>query len=190
MSLSTTKPQSPARSQAAGDRGNSKSAAVVGAKASPEARRLATVILEVLAGLRSPAEAAKACGLSLPSYYSCELRALHGLLAACEPRPRGRQVCAASQVAQLQRECQRLRRQCDRQQAVIRLAQRSIGLAPTTATPAPVARGKQTGKKRQRRPRARALRLIEQLQQAPEQSGIAPPVEQSGTSCQKDTNLT
>jgi YD repeat-containing protein len=56
-------------------------AARPGAGSSPEARRLAAVILEVLAGLRGPAEAASACGLSLPRYYSCELRALHGLLA-------------------------------------------------------------------------------------------------------------
>jgi len=57
-----------------------------------EARRLATLILEVLAGGRTPTEAAQALEISVPRYYQLEGRALRGLVAACEPRPRGRQV--------------------------------------------------------------------------------------------------
>jgi hypothetical protein len=139
-------------------------AGTVGHNASPEARRLAAVILEVLAGLRSPQEAAEACGLSLPCYYAAELRALHGLLAACERRRPGRQVSAATELSRLQRQCQQLQRQCDRQQALLRLAQRSIGLAPVP----PPGRGKQAGKqpsKKRRRSRARGLKVVAQLQQ-------------------------
>src|SRR5947209_17562740 len=59
---------------------------------SREARQRAAAILEVLAGARSPTEAAQALGVSLPRYYLLEARALGGLLAACEPQPPGRQV--------------------------------------------------------------------------------------------------
>src|SRR5262245_47690243 len=55
-----------------------------------EAKRLAASVLEVLAGARTPAQAAAALGLSLPRYYQLEGRALRGLLAGCEPRPKGR----------------------------------------------------------------------------------------------------
>ena len=54
-------------------------------------RRLAAVILDVLAGSRTPPQAAEALGVSLPRYYQLEARALGGLVAACESRPRGRQ---------------------------------------------------------------------------------------------------
>jgi hypothetical protein len=129
-------------------------------QASQEARRLAAIILEVLAGLRSVAEAAAAVGLSLPRYYAAELRALHGLLAACEPRPRRRQASPQTQLAQLQKQHQQLQRQCDRQQALLRLAQRGIGLAP--AAPRGKAAAGQPVKKR-RRPQRRVLKVIEQL---------------------------
>jgi hypothetical protein len=149
-----------------------------GAAASPEARRLAAVILEVLAGLRGPAEAASACGLSLPRYYSVELRALHGLLAACEPRKRGRQPCAATELAKLRRQCQLLQRQCDRQQALLRLAQRSIGLTPASSPGK--ASGKAASRKKRRRPRTRVLKVIAELQQTPAADGPAPGPERNG----------
>ena len=56
---------------------------------SAETKRLATAILEVLAGVRSPADAAKTLEISLPRYYLLEQRALAGLLAACEVRTKG-----------------------------------------------------------------------------------------------------
>jgi hypothetical protein len=59
----------------------------LGREASRPARQLAAGILEVLAGVRSPLQAAQALGLSLPRYYQVESRALRGLLEACEPRP-------------------------------------------------------------------------------------------------------
>ena len=75
-----------------------------------DARRLAAAILEVLAGARTPTEAAQALGLSLPRYYQLESRALRGLVATCEPRPKGRQRSVESEVAGLKREIERWRR--------------------------------------------------------------------------------
>ena len=43
-----------------------------------EAKRLAAVILEVLAGVRTPTGAATAPGIRLPRYYLWEERAIRG----------------------------------------------------------------------------------------------------------------
>src|SRR6516165_9468766 len=98
------------------------------AEASQLARRLAAAILEVLAGLRGPAEAAQVLGISLARYYQVERRALDGLLAGCEPRRRGAGQRGPSELATLRQECSRLRRECARQQALVRAAQRTVGL--------------------------------------------------------------
>jgi hypothetical protein len=114
---------------------------------------LAAAILEVLAGVRTPGAAAEALKLSLPRYYQLEVRALHSMLAACEPRPLGRMKTSASAVAALQRECDQWRRECIRQQALVRATQRAIGLAaaPTKAD---------NSKRRKRRPMVRALKAV------------------------------
>jgi hypothetical protein len=124
---------------------------------SKEAKRLAAVILEVLAGVRQPSQAAEALQVSLPRYYQVETRALQGLLAACEPRPKGRQPETAHELAILQQHNARLQREVARQQALVRLAQRAVGVLPA---PAPKASGK---KKRQRK--ARALTMAARLRQ-------------------------
>lgn len=126
-----------------------------------EARRWAAMILEVLAGVRTPLQAAEALGASLPRYYALELRALQGMLAACAPRPRGPTRTPAREIAALQRECEQLRRECARQQALVRVAQRTLGVAP----PSPTAKAEGPGKKprRRRRPVSRALPLAQQL---------------------------
>jgi hypothetical protein len=128
---------------------------------SAAARKLAAAILEVLAGSRTPTQAAAALTVSLPRYYQLEQRALEGLLAACEPcRPRGRVRTQASVEAGLRQENERLQRELTRQQALVRLAQRNVGLAP----PAPTSR--EAGqKRRRRRPVARALAVARRLQQ-------------------------
>jgi hypothetical protein len=135
-------------------------------QATPEARRWAAAILEVLAGVRTPTEAAAALAVSLPRYYAVELRALHGLLAGCEPRPVGRVRSPQSQLQALEKECERLRRQAARQQALLRVAQRAVGL-PSASGNGKTAGGKEAGAKkgRRRRPRARALRVVERLQE-------------------------
>jgi hypothetical protein len=134
-------------------------------ESSPQARRLAAVILEVLAGLRGPGEADQAAGVSVPRYYAAEARALQGLLRGCEPATPGRQPTGGAELQKLRQEYQRLQRQCDRQQALLRLQQRALGLS---ASPAPAGAGeKKKGGKKRRRPRNRTLRLIEQLRQGP-----------------------
>jgi hypothetical protein len=130
----------------------------LGRDASREAKRLAAAILEVLAGLRTPADAARALEVSLPRYYQVESRALGGLLRACEPRGKGRQKSVEQEVTVLRRDQERLRHQLARQQALLRLAQRSVGLAP----PAPLVSAKGSGKKT-RRPVARALQVAVRL---------------------------
>jgi hypothetical protein len=149
----------------------------LGEGASAEAKRLTAVILEVLAGARTPTQAAQALGLSLPRYYLLEVRALHGMLVACEPRRLGRGPSAESALAALRRECDQLRRECGRQQALVRAAQRTIGLAP----PAPVPRGPQRNGKqrRRRRPTVRALRAAARLAQEdrPPATPLTPPLD-------------
>src|SRR5262249_7411877 len=62
-----------------------------------EARQRAALILEVLAGGRTPVQAAQPLAVSLSRYYLLEEKALHGLLAACEPAPRGpRRTCSVN----------------------------------------------------------------------------------------------
>jgi hypothetical protein len=118
---------------------------------SREAKQRAAAILEVLAGARSPLAAAGALGVSLPRYYLLEEQALAGLVAACEPRPRGPQPDGRRRCQELERACARWQQECARQQALLRAAQRSLGLA----APAPAA-AKAAGRKR-RRPTVRAL---------------------------------
>jgi hypothetical protein len=135
----------------------------LGEGASAEAKRLAAAILEVLAGARTPTEAAQALGLSLPRYYLLEVRALQGMLVACEPRNRERGPSPESALAAMRRECDQLRRECNRQQTLVRAAQRTIGLAPpATSASRPERNGK---KRRRRRAIARALRAAARLKE-------------------------
>lgn len=131
---------------------------------SSEANRLAVVILEVLAGGRTPLDAAKALGVTPPRYYQLETRALQGLVAALEPRPKVRQPSLEGRIAQLERELGEARRECLRQQALVRTAQRSLGIKPP-----PVADGKPPGKdavrRKKRRPAVRALKAARALAQ-------------------------
>lgn len=136
--------------------------------ASPQARRQAAAILEVLAGVRRPSEAAQVLGTSLPRYYQLEQRALAGLVSACEPAPRGPRQDVTRQVARLEREKQRLQRECDRQQALVRVAQRSLGLLPPpSAKPATKESATPDGtgskRRRNRRPMVRALKAARSL---------------------------
>lgn len=145
----------------------------LGEGASAEAKRLAAAILEVLAGVRTPTQAAQALGMSLPRYYLLEVRALQGMLVACEPRSVGPKPSSASALAALRSECERLRRDCARQQALLRAAQRTIGLSAPAAPSKPAANGK---KRRRRRPTARALRVAARLQE-----GAVTPAEATAT---------
>jgi len=151
---------------------------------STDGRRLAVAVLEVLAGARTPLQAAQAVGLSLPAYYKLEQRALEGLVYACEPRPPGRQCSPERELANVRKEFQRLHLELQRQKALTRAAQRALGLAP----PAPRAastKGKEPGnppRTRSRRPTVRALKAVRTLQEhvdatppEPSESSGAPP---------------
>jgi hypothetical protein len=132
----------------------------LGKDTSREARRVAAMVLEVLAGSRTTGDAAAALGISMTRYYLLETRALQGLVAACEPRTQGRQRSLTADLQALQRDGERSRREILRLQALLRAAQRTVGLAPPPAPP------KGAGKKRQRRPAARALTVAQHLQSA------------------------
>jgi hypothetical protein len=126
--------------------------------------------LEVLAGMRTPAEAAQALSVSVPRYYALEQRAVASLVAGCEPHPRGPGKRPQQRVAELEREVQRLRQQCDRHLALARASQRTVGLSMpprSTATgkgkansPGPPPAGKKRGT---RRPTVRALKAAQTL---------------------------
>lgn len=137
------------------------------AAASLEAKRRAAAILEVLAGSRRPSEAAAALGVTVPRYYFLEEQALRGLVAACEPRinsgPR-----VETRLAQLEKQLALAQRECARQQALVRAAQRTVGLAAPPAKPAAsgktAANAAKSGRRsRRRRPTVRALKAAGQL---------------------------
>jgi hypothetical protein len=134
---------------------------------------MAVAILEVLAGLRTPAEAAQSLQISVPRYYVLETRALEGLVAACEPKPLGKQPTPETRIAALEKELQQARHECARQQALVRAAQRTVGLTLPATRP-----GKQKAepakKGRQRRPTVRALRAAKTLR---ENSSVPPSAE-------------
>ncbi|MBM3288071.1 MAG: hypothetical protein FJY88_12075 [Candidatus Eisenbacteria bacterium] len=126
------------------------------------ARRTAAVILEVLAGVRSPREAARAISVSANRYYQLEERALDAMVAACEPRPRGRANSPAKEVDRLKRQVKKLQGDVLRHQALARAAQRTVGLvAPAKAEAKPAGT-----KRRRRKPVVRALKLAGRLQSA------------------------
>jgi hypothetical protein len=125
---------------------------------SREAQRQAAVVLEVLAGVRTPTQAAEVLGVSVPRYYQMENRALGGLVSGCEPCPKGRVRSPERDLATLRRQHERLQRELVRHQTLVRMAQRTVGLAPA---PEP----KNGSKKRQRRPRVRALGVAAHLQE-------------------------
>ncbi|HVX15394.1 MAG TPA: hypothetical protein VHC22_29665 [Pirellulales bacterium] len=125
-----------------------------------QAKRLAAAVLEVLAGARTPTEAAQALEVSVPRYYQLEAQALRGLLEACEPRPKGRVRTVKTEVETLVKENQRLQRELTRNQTLARAAQRTVGLSP----PAPTATTK-GGKKPRKRRVARALSVVERLRE-------------------------
>ena len=131
---------------------------------SDAAKTTAAMILEALAGLRGPSDAARELGVSVMRFYQLEKRAIDGLIAACEPRPIGRQPSGGPDPDRLMRECERLRHDVTRHQALLRSAQRALGVQP-----APAAGTKAEGAKRaKRQPTVRALSIAKKLRVASE----------------------
>lgn len=138
-----------------------------------DARRIAAAILEVLGGCRTPSDAAQAVGVSLPRYYALESRAIEGLVKACEPRPKGKQPSSDKELLALRKEVEVLRRDCERKQALVRAAQRTVGLALPEPRP---------GKgRRRRKPVVRALKAAEVLRSDPPPAGPAGPRQGRGS---------
>ncbi|WP_374615837.1 hypothetical protein [Thauera aminoaromatica] len=129
----------------------------MGAKAvrgSDAARRHAALLLEVWCGVRTTQAASDAMGVAVTRFYQLEARALQMVVAAMEPRPRGRQKTAESEVAKLKLETTRLRRDVERFQSLYRTSQRALGVA--VAKPPDKAENPGPGGKRKRGPRKRA----------------------------------
>ena len=122
-----------------------------------EGKRRAAVLLDVLAGVRTPQQAADVLGLSLPGFYQLEERATRQFERGCESRPRGRQPDAQTELHVLKKENERLQRELGRYQALLRLTQRTVGVPP----PAPAKAG--GPKRRKRKPMVRAMRRAERL---------------------------
>jgi hypothetical protein len=155
---------------------NRKSLSSVKKGSSPEARRLAAAILEVLAGERTTTAAAEALGCTLPRYYHLEARALEGFVAACEPLRPGRQSDPERDTKTLEKKCARLERELGRQQALVRAAHRMVGLQPEQPAK------KVAGKKRPRRPTRRALVVVEAFKEPVSESAVSPPIMDPSTS--------
>jgi uncharacterized protein with WD repeat len=86
------------------------------------------------------------------------------MVAACEAKPLGKQPSPQTRIAALEKELQQARRECARQQALVRVAQRSVGLSAAEA--------QKTGKtasprdrrgRKKRRPVVRALKAADTL---------------------------
>lgn len=136
-------------------------------KGSPEAKKKAYLIIEALSGLRSPSDASAVIGVTVNRYYQIEWRALQGIVDALEVRPVGKQPSPEVLTKKLERERDRLERELRRAQALVRVAQRAVGLAPPQATRDPPPAG--DGKKRRRRggPRNRTARTLARFRTVP-----------------------
>jgi hypothetical protein len=113
------------------------------------------VILEVLAGLRTPTDGSQALGITSMRYYVLERRALEGMVQALAPRPKGKRRRPEDALAEVKREKVRLEREVGRLQALVRAAQRTMKLPP------PPSRERKKGESRRpRRPQVRAEKTI------------------------------
>lgn len=123
-------------------------------RGSDAARRVAALLLEAWSGVRSTQSASDAMGVALTRFYQLEARALQMVVAAMEPRPRGRKRTAESELEKLRRETQRLQRDAERFQSLYRTAQRSLGVAVAKAVEP--SKNAAPGGKRHRGPRRKA----------------------------------
>lgn len=137
------------------------------AQTSERARQVAALVLDVLGGNRTPADAAQAMGLSVARFYVIEQRAVLGLVAACDTQsPRGPSPDLHQQIQRLEMENRRLNQALLRQQAIVRSTQRGLGLAspkPPPAAPAKTGAGTTGKSRRKRRPMVRALRQAQRV---------------------------
>jgi len=134
---------------------------------SAQARRVAVVLLEVLSGAKGPQEGSENLGISLNRYYQLEARGLQGLISALEPLPRGKVQTPQRKLELAESETRRLKRELSRHQALLRAAQRSLGLKIAGRNKLASGTDKKTGKKRRRRATtARGAKVIATLRPA------------------------
>ena len=134
-----------------------------------EARRKAAAILEVLAGARKPSDAAQALGITPMRYYLLEMRAIQGLVKACEPPKLGPKGSPDREAHKLRKQVAYLERERARYAALARLSQRAINLSPP-----PVKLKTATGKKaRKSKPPVRAVKLLERLKSSLQEGASA-----------------
>lgn len=137
--------------------------------ASPQARRTAAVLLEVLAGLRATGSAAQELGVTPMRYYQIEERAIGGLIAACEPRPSGLQPERrdALELLKLREQMRRQTQELNQARSVLRTTQRQLGVAtaagPIVMKATKVAKDGKPTKHKVRRPTVRALTMVRRL---------------------------
>lgn len=156
-----------------------------GLTGSSEGKRKASVILEVLGGLRTPTSASTVLGISIQAYYLLEIRALQGLLAAVDAPPgRGGRPSPDGALRRAVADRDRLERELLRAQALLRVAQRSIGLPPPQPT-AKASKGAQGKSKTTRKPTIRGRRAAQALRDAasepdpdttPSDTEVTPPI--------------
>jgi hypothetical protein len=131
-----------------------------------EARRKAAAILEVLAGARKPSDAAQALGITPMRYYLLEMRAIQGLVKACEPLKLGPKVSPDKDAQRLRKQVATLERECARYAALARVAQRAVNLLPPPAIKKPA-----PGKKlRRHKPPVRAFKMLARVKASLENS--------------------
>ena len=134
------------------------------------AKQALVAILEALSGEVSTSAVAERLKISLSRYYQLETRALQGMLASLEPRPRGRKSGVDAQLRALAAEKKDLERELRRQRSLLRAAQRSVGL-PT---------GRGAKKKRKRKLRDRGATVRQTLRAQVEEGGVDGQAERSG----------
>jgi len=115
-------------------------------RGSVRARRVMVAVLEALSGEVGTTEAAERLGVSLSRYYQLEARALEGMLAAVEPKPKGPQHTPEKEIEALRAEKRALERDLRRHQTLLRAAHRSVGL-PTRPRKTASSKGKGRAKR-------------------------------------------
>jgi hypothetical protein len=140
--------------------------------ASTQARRIAAVLLEVLAGLRATGSAAKELGITPMRFYQLEQRAIGGLIAACEPRPSGLppERRDALELASLREQVRRQALELNQARSVLRTTQRQLGVAtapgPIVVKPGKPGKDGKPSRHKVRRPTVRALTMVRRLLKA------------------------
>jgi hypothetical protein len=168
---SSSDPPPPARRTGGRPKGSVTSKPPPEVAASSQARRIAAVLLEVLAGLRATGSAAKELGITPMRFYQIEERAIGGLISACEPRPSGLQPERrdALELASLREQVRRQTQELNQARSVLRTTRRQLGVAtapePIAVKPGTRKDGKPT-KAKVRRPTVRALTMVRRLMKA------------------------